>query len=106
MADGFEMKPVARAPAELIASTPAAEAPQLSARLFVLIERLLLVGGLLLLVWLVRQMGVAAIWRDVWSVGYGFIFVVGQELIAYVGNTFGWYFAFPSPRPRIPFTRL
>jgi putative membrane protein len=106
MAKGFDAKPVVGAPRDLAADSPPADSRRLPARLFVFVERLLLVAGVVLLVALVQRMGVSNVWHDVRSVGYGFVFIVGQEILAYLANTVGWYFAFPRPRPPLPFRRL
>jgi len=106
MADGFDVEPAVGSPRELVAEGVQTETSRIPTRLFVYTERLLLAAGVLLLVALVQKMGVAIVWHDIWSVGYGFLFIVGQEFISYVANTFGWYYAFPGPRPRLPFPRL
>jgi putative membrane protein len=106
MAESLDAEPVAGTPPELVASGTPVDTARLPARLFVFIERLLLAAGVVLLVALVWQMGVDAVWQDLRLVGYGFALIFAQEILAYSANTIGWYYAFPTPRPRLPFRRL
>jgi putative membrane protein len=75
-------------------------------RVFRIAERLFLVGGLILLGFLLRELGVRAVLANLQLVGWGIVALVLQEMLAYVANTLGWRAAFPTPRPRIPFTQL
>jgi putative membrane protein len=70
------------------------------------VERLLLVAGVVLFVVLVRRLGVAAVWDNVRMIGWGFVIVLAQEGCSYVANTTGWRFAFPPPRPPVRFRQL
>ena len=45
-------------------------------------------------------------WDNLRLVGWGFGLIFAQEILAYSANTFGWYRAFPPPRPAIPFHQL
>jgi uncharacterized membrane protein YbhN (UPF0104 family) len=69
-------------------------------------ERVLLVGGLVLLVWLVRELGADQVLANLRLVGWGIVLIIGQELLAYGANTLGWWAAFPRPRPRIALRQL
>src|SRR5436853_978441 len=69
-------------------------------------ERALLVGGLVLLAYLIRQVGVASVVDNLRLVGWGIVPIVLQETAAYTANTLGWLAAFPRPRPPIPFGQL
>lgn len=69
-------------------------------------ERVLLVGGLVLLAWLIHKLGATAVLANLRLVGWGIVLIVTQEILAYTANTVGWLFAFRRPRPRIPFVRL
>ncbi|MFQ5666232.1 MAG: flippase-like domain-containing protein [Candidatus Binatia bacterium] len=69
-------------------------------------ERAFLVGGSVLLVFLVYQLGVGTVLVNLRLVGWGIAPIIFQEFFAYVANTSGWLAAFPSPRPSIPFVQL
>ncbi|MBX3028396.1 flippase-like domain-containing protein [bacterium] len=69
-------------------------------------ERGLLVAGIALFVVLVRQLGAAEVWGNLRLVGWGFLLVLGQEGVSYCLNTLGWRYAFPPPRPPLPFRSL
>lgn len=69
-------------------------------------ERVLLVGGLVLLAFLIRELGAANVVDNLRLVGWGIVPIVLQELVSYGANTLGWLAAFPSPRPPIPFGQL
>ena len=69
-------------------------------------ERALLIGGLLLLVFLVYQLGARDVLSNLRLVGWGIVPIVLQETLAYCANTFGWWAAFARPRPRIGFGQL
>lgn len=70
------------------------------------IERLLLAAGIGLFVFLVYQLGAASVLANLRLVGWGILLIIAQESLAITANTFGWFFAFPEPRPRIPFRRF
>jgi putative membrane protein len=69
-------------------------------------ERLLLVAGTGLFVFLIYQLGPNTVAANLRAVGWGILLVVAQEIIAYAANTLGWRSAFPPPRPTIPLRRL
>lgn len=69
-------------------------------------ERVFLVGGLALLIFLLRELGAASVLANLRLVGWGIALIVGQEILAYLANTLGWLAAFPSPRPRIALPQL
>jgi len=77
-----------------------------ASRTFQIAERLLLVAGLLLLGFLVYQLGPRAVFANLRLVGWGIVPIVGQEAIAYVANALGWLAAFPAAGPTIPFIEL
>jgi putative membrane protein len=81
-------------------------APRQFSRLMWWIERGLLVAGVVLFFFLVRQLGAREVWTNLRLVGWGFLLVLGQEGVSYCLNTLGWRFAFPPPRPPIPFRQL
>jgi len=70
------------------------------------VERGLLVAGIVLFIFLVRQLGPAAVWANLRMIGWGFVLVIGQEGISYLANSTGWRFAFPPPRPPVRFRQL
>jgi glycosyltransferase 2 family protein len=69
-------------------------------------EWVFLVGGLALLIFLLRELGTATVLANLRLVGWGITLIVGQEILAYLANTLGWWAAFPSPRPRIALPQL
>jgi putative membrane protein len=69
-------------------------------------ERVFLIGGLVLLVFLIRELGASTVLHNLRLVGWGIVPIVGQELFAYLANTLGWMAAFPRPRPPIPLHHL
>jgi putative membrane protein len=71
-----------------------------------IVERGLLVAGIVLFVILVRQLGPGAVWANLRMIGWGFVLVIGQEGISYLANSTGWRFAFPPPRPPLRFPQL
>jgi len=71
-----------------------------------LLDRGLLVVGLVLFVFLLRHIGTRAVLENLRVAGWGIGAICLQELVAYVANTLGWQLVFPSPRPSIPFLRL
>ena len=71
-----------------------------------LLDRGLLVLGLVLFVFLMRHIGTRVVLENLRVAGWGIGAICLQELVAYVANTLGWQLVFPSPRPSIPFLRL
>ena len=71
-----------------------------------LIDRLFLIGGIILLLILVARSGVGLVWGNLRVIGWGFAVIIGQELLAMTANTLGWRQAFLPPRGAIPFFRL
>jgi len=69
-------------------------------------EHVFLVGGLLLLAFLIYQLGAGAVVANLRLVGWGIVPIIVQESGAIVANTAGWLSAFPSPRPQIRFAHL
>jgi glycosyltransferase 2 family protein len=70
------------------------------------VERGLLVAGLVLFFVLLHRLGVGAVWENLLLIGWGFAPIIGQEMAAIAFNTLGWRWAFPPPRPDLPFFRL
>jgi putative membrane protein len=75
-------------------------------RAFHIAERVFLISGLILFVFLLRELGVRTVALNLRLVGWGIVPIVLQEILAYTANTLGWLAAFSSPRPQIPFTKL
>ncbi len=69
-------------------------------------ERVFLIGGFILLLVLLRELGIRTVVGNLQTVGWGIVVIVLQEILAYVANTLGWWAAFPQPRPGISFTQL
>jgi uncharacterized protein (TIRG00374 family) len=63
------------------------------------LERIIFVAGLALFVGLLYKIGPGSLLRDLSLVGAGFAFILGQELLAFLFNTFGWRYTI-QPRPR------
>lgn len=70
------------------------------------VERILLVAGIALFVVLVQRLGPATVWANLTLIGWGFALVLGQELFAFLFNTYGWRSTFPPRRPRPRFRHL
>jgi glycosyltransferase 2 family protein len=66
----------------------------------------LLAAGVILFAVLVNRIGPAVVWDNLRMIGWGFLLVLGQEGVSYLANTTGWRYAFPPPRPKIPFRTL
>lgn len=81
-------------------------APTGAARAFGLVERAFLVAGLALFAGLLYQLGVRSLLQNLRLVGWGFVVVIAQEIIAVVINTLGWRHAFPPATHRVAFHRL
>jgi putative membrane protein len=69
-------------------------------------ELAFLIGGLILLVFLIYQLGPRTVGANLRLVGWGIVPIVLQEILAYTANTIGWLAAFRRPRPAIPFGNL
>lgn len=69
-------------------------------------DRILLLGGVALLVGLVARLGVTEVLANVMLVGWGIVPVIAQEILACGANTAGWWASFRAPRPRLPPHRL
>ncbi|MBI4050868.1 MAG: flippase-like domain-containing protein, partial [Elusimicrobia bacterium] len=67
---------------------------------------LMLVGGLTFLA-LLKKMNLQATWEATRLVGWGFLFIFIQEIVAYILNTLGWRQVFsPGSASHISFLRL
>ena len=71
-----------------------------------MLQRALLLAGLVLFAALVRQLGAAAVLANLRLVGWGIVLIVGQEILAYVANTLGWRAAFPRRHTPVAFRHL
>jgi glycosyltransferase 2 family protein len=65
-----------------------------------------LIGGLVLLVYLWRELGMTTLIANLRLVGWGIAPIVLQECLAYLANTLGWLAAFARPRPPIRLPQL
>lgn len=70
------------------------------------VERLLLVAGLILFAVLVHRAGLAAVTENLALIGWGFVPIIGQEALAWVFNSLGWHYAIPPAARKVPFPRL
>ncbi len=70
------------------------------------VERVLLLGGLLFFGVLLYQLGITTILANLRAVGWGIVAIVLQEVLAYVANTLGWRAAFAACHRPPPFGRL
>ncbi len=78
----------------------------MTARALRLTERAFLIGGLVLLVFLIRELGASSVLANLRLVGWGIVPIILQEGVSYLANTLGWRTAFPQPRPAIPLRQL
>lgn len=69
-------------------------------------DRIFAVGGGLLFVYLLYELGVSNVWPHLRRAGGGIALVIVQEIFAYGANTLGWWAAFRHPRPKVPAWRL
>jgi glycosyltransferase 2 family protein len=69
-------------------------------------ERIFLAGGLVLLSFLIYELGTGTVVANLRLVGWGIAPLILQETVAYLANTTGWLMAFPTPRPPIAFVHL
>ena len=69
-------------------------------------ERIFLVGGLALFVFLVGDLGPSTVLKNLRLVGWGIAPIILQEILAYSANTLGWLAAFPRRQPAIPLMQL
>jgi putative membrane protein len=66
----------------------------------------LLIGGLVLIVYLWRELGITTLVANLRLVGWGIAPIVLQECLACFANTLGWLAAFARPRPPIRLPHL
>jgi putative membrane protein len=78
----------------------------LTSRALRITERVFLIGGLVLLVFLIRELGASTVLANLRLVGWGIIPIILQESVSYLANTLGWWAAFSEPRPAIRLTQL
>jgi uncharacterized membrane protein YbhN (UPF0104 family) len=64
------------------------------------------VAGTILFFVLLNRIGVGKVWENLWLMGWGFVLVVGQELVAIAMNARGWWWSFPPPRPVVRWPAL
>lgn len=76
------------------------------ARLLGIASRILLGAGVVLFAALLYRLGPLHVWDNLRLIGWGFVLVLAQEGVAYLANTLGWRYAFPPPRPFVPFRSL
>jgi putative membrane protein len=69
-------------------------------------EWVFLIGGLVLLVLLWRELGMTTVVANLRLVGWGIAPIVLQECLACLANTLGWLAAFARPRPPIRLPQL
>ena len=98
--NGEATGPPDRAPAR------AAEGELPSGRWARIIERGLLVAGLVLFAVLLHETGTRVVVDNIRLVGWGIGLMALQEVLAYASNSLGWWYALPQPRPAIAFPRL
>ena len=77
-----------------------------TARALRIVEWVFLFGGLVLLGFLIAELGAATVVANLQLVGWGMLPIILQELVSYFANTLGWLAAFPEPRPAIPLLYL
>lgn len=70
------------------------------------IEWTLFFVGLIVVIYLIHQTGLSNLWRDVSMVGWGFLFVLLQEMLAHMANTLGWVYTISPDKRTVPFRSL
>lgn len=70
------------------------------------VERLLLIAGVGLFVFLLYDLGTRAVLTNLSVVGWGLVPIVLQEILAFLANTLGWRLAFPPHRYHVAFRTL
>jgi len=88
-----------------LAEHPASVPHPAAGRALRIAERLLLLGGLAVFVFLLGNLGLSKVLYNLRLVGWGMAPIILQEILAYCANTLGWLAAFPR-RPPIPLPRL
>lgn len=78
----------------------------MASRVYRIVERVLLAGGLALFAFLLYGLGVGITFAHLQAVGWGVVLIVAQEILAFGANTAGWRLAFPPPGLRVPFRTL
>ncbi len=68
----------------------------------------LLAGGLgaLVLAVLLYRLGPATVLAELRRIGWGWILIIGQEILPILANTAGWHYTFLKAHRRVPFGRL
>ena len=67
---------------------------------------LLALGGGAILALLLYRLGFSAVAQQLWLVGWGWLFIIGQEILPILANTGGWRYAFPAPERTVKFWPL
>jgi uncharacterized membrane protein YbhN (UPF0104 family) len=70
------------------------------------LERVLGVLGAGLFAWLLYRFGIGNLEENLRLAGWGLLLVVGQEILAFLANTWGWYWSFPRAARTPPFSQL
>ncbi len=70
------------------------------------IEWGLFVVGAALLIFLISRTGVDNLYADITLIGWGFVLVLAQEIVAHTANTLGWHFAISPEKRTVSFARL
>ena len=67
---------------------------------------LLALGGGAILALLLYRLGLSAVAQQLWLVGWGWLLIIGQEILPILANTGGWLYAFPAPERTVKFWPL
>jgi uncharacterized protein (TIRG00374 family) len=62
--------------------------------------------GIGVLAYLLHRLGVEEVFQQLALVGWGWVFIIGQEIVPILANTAGWHYAFAAPHRSVPFWEL
>ncbi|MCL6621839.1 MAG: lysylphosphatidylglycerol synthase domain-containing protein [Syntrophobacterales bacterium] len=62
--------------------------------------------GALVLAFLLYRLGWSEVLAELRRVGWGWLLILGQEILPILANTLGWHYAFLQEERRVPFGRL
>lgn len=64
------------------------------------------IAGALVLAALLYRLGWAAVLEQLHGVGWGWLLILGQEILPILANTLGWHYSFPKAQRQVPLWRL
>ncbi|HUT86170.1 MAG TPA: hypothetical protein VMW66_04975, partial [Elusimicrobiales bacterium] len=70
-------------------------------------EIILLAVGAIMLTFLIKKMNIDLVLSSIGKVGFGFILIFSQEIVAFIFNSMGWKFSFyPEISKNIKFSTI